>query len=126
MTPTYNANGNLTFSGALTKAGYQPYGESGTTAGTFRYTGAQIDAETNGLYDFRARIYSPVLGRFLQVDPIGAAGGINLYAYVGNDPVNLVGPLGYAPDGSSDASSDSGSFQLAMVDKSQLPARPIR
>jgi RHS repeat-associated protein len=81
-------------SGALTKAGYQTYGESGTTAGTFRYTGARIDAETNGLYDFRARIYSPVLGRFLQTDPIGTAGGVNLYAYVGNDPLNGLDPSG--------------------------------
>jgi RHS repeat-associated protein len=56
-------------SGATTKTGYQAYGESGSTAGTFRYTGARIDSETNGLYDFRARLYSPALGRFLQSDP---------------------------------------------------------
>jgi YD repeat-containing protein len=47
-------------SGTLTKTGYQLFGESGTTAGSFRYTGARIDAETNGLYDFRARVYSPI------------------------------------------------------------------
>jgi RHS repeat-associated protein len=64
-------------SGIITKTGYQAYGESGSTAGTFRYTGARIDAETNGLYDFRARIYSPALGRFLQADPIGIRGGMN-------------------------------------------------
>jgi RHS repeat-associated protein len=87
-------------SGTLSKAGYQPYGESGSTAGTFRYTGARIDAETNGLYDFRARMYSPILGRFLQTDPIGSAGGINLYAYVGNDPLNLLDLYGLAADGS--------------------------
>jgi RHS repeat-associated protein len=85
-------------SGALTKAGYQSYGESNVTSGTFRYTGARIDAETNGLYDFRARMYSPTLGRFMQVDPIGAAGGINLYAYVGNDPLNLIDPYGWVAD----------------------------
>jgi len=81
-------------SGALTKTGFQPFGESQSTAGSFRYTGARIDAETNGLYDFRARMYSPRLGRFLQTDPIGTVGGINLYAYVGNDPLNLIDPYG--------------------------------
>src|SRR5204863_2938208 len=81
-------------SGVITKTGYQSYGESGSTTGTFRYTGARIDAETNGLYDFRARMYSPVLGRFLQPDPIGVRGGMNLYAYVGNDPLNNWGPRG--------------------------------
>jgi len=84
--------------GTLTKGGFQPYGKSATTAGTFRYTGARIDAETNGLYDFRARIYSPALGRFMQTDPIGTAGGANLYAYVGNDPLNLTDPYGLAAD----------------------------
>jgi RHS repeat-associated protein len=85
-------------SGTLTKAGYQTWGESSVTSGTFRYTGARIDAETNGLYDFRARIYSPTLGRFMQADPTGYAGGINLYRYVRNDPLNLIDPLGLSPD----------------------------
>ncbi|MBW0005451.1 MAG: hypothetical protein JO216_18410 [Hyphomicrobiales bacterium] len=81
-------------SGALTKAGFQPFGKSPSTSGTFRYTGARIDAETNGLYGFRARIYSPTLGRFVQPDPIGTQGGVNLYAYVGNDPLNATDPTG--------------------------------
>lgn len=81
-------------SGALTKTGYRPYGESGSTAGTFRYTGLRIDPESNGLYYARARIYAPAWGRFLQPDPIGYAGGANLYTYVDNDPLNAVDPLG--------------------------------
>jgi RHS repeat-associated protein len=81
-------------SGAITKTGYQVFGESPSTAGTFRYTGARIDAETNGLYDFRARMYSAALGRFLQPDPIGYRGGTNLFAYVNNDPLNRVDPAG--------------------------------
>lgn len=82
----------------LTKAGYSPYGESANAPASFGYTGGRIDPETNGLYYYRARHYSPTLGRFLQVDPIGYSGGINLYAYVNNDPLNLLDPFGLSPD----------------------------
>lgn len=79
----------------------------------YRYTGRRFDSET-GLYYYRARYYSPVLGRFLQVDPVGYGDDLNLHAYVGNDPLNRVDPTGmyvdamgnYYPD--SDPSDDVG------------------
>lgn len=95
--------------GALTKMGYQPYGENlANLGGTFRYTGRRLDAETGGsaaepaaLYYYRARTYSPTWGRFLQPDPIGYAGGNNLYAYVNDDPLNFVDPQGLVLEGLS-------------------------
>jgi RHS repeat-associated protein len=87
--------GNLdSSSGALVKSGYLPYGASASTGGNFQYAGQRIDPETNGLYYSRARMYTPAWGRFMQPDPIGYAGGTNLYAYVGNDPLNNIDPLG--------------------------------
>jgi RHS repeat-associated protein len=89
--------GTLDSSGTLTKRAYRPFGESVSTTGSFAYTGQRIDPETNGLYYYRARMYSPNLGRFMQPDPIGYAAGTNLYLYVGDNPVNRVDPTGLRP-----------------------------
>jgi RHS repeat-associated protein len=49
---------------------------------------------TTGLYHYRFRDYSPALGRFLQPDPAGTIDGMNLYAYVSNNPLNWIDPWG--------------------------------
>jgi RHS repeat-associated protein len=73
---------------------YDEYGQPASgNIGAFGYTG-QMYLSAAGLYHYRMRAYSPALGRFLQTDPIGMAGGMNLYAYVGNDPINWLDPLG--------------------------------
>ncbi len=65
-------------------------------AGAFGY---QTEYSSNtepglGLMYLEQRYYDPDLGRFITPDPIGFAGGLNLYAYCGNDPVNAVDPRG--------------------------------
>jgi RHS repeat-associated protein len=89
--------------GTLSKTGYQAYGENPSlAAGSYQYTARRFDPETagstaqpSGLYYYRARMYSPAWGRFMQVDPIGyAAGDSNLYAYVADDPLDRTDPYG--------------------------------
>jgi len=57
------------------------------------YAGQYYDAETGLHYNYH-RYYDPSLGRYLRADPIGLAGGINLYAYVANNPINIFDPFG--------------------------------
>ena len=80
QTYEYDSFGNMKQHGHKVK---QPY----------TFTGREYDSET-GLYYYRARYYDPKIGRFISEDPIGFMGGINKYAYVGNNPVNWVDPLG--------------------------------
>jgi RHS repeat-associated protein len=90
------ANDATAATGAVTDSyAYSAFGESAAapTGNPWRYTGRYLDAET-GLYYYRARYYSPRLGRFLETDPMGTKDDPNLYMYVGLDPLNSVDPMG--------------------------------
>ena len=75
---------------------YDVFGEPNRVSGIgnpYMFTGRRYDPET-GLYYYRARYYSPELGRFLQPDPIRYEDGLNLYGYVLNNPVTEKDPYG--------------------------------
>jgi RHS repeat-associated protein len=87
-----------------TVVGTGSYGAFGTpntgtvTLGGFGFTGEQVDPETGFVY-LRNRYYDPTTSRFLTPDPLGFLGsGVNLYAYVGNNPATLTDPSGLAID----------------------------
>jgi RHS repeat-associated protein len=103
---TYSVHALVNDLGAVVERyDYTPYGEVTvlTSAGTplaaslvgnvYTFTGRELDAES-GLMHFRARAYSPKLGRFLQRDPAGFADGMNLYEYVLSRPSTWVDPFG--------------------------------
>jgi RHS repeat-associated protein len=61
---------------------------SSTVGNPFGYTGQVYDSEI-GLYHYRARAYSPALGRFLQLDPAGFVDGMNRYQYAGRESARV-------------------------------------
>jgi RHS repeat-associated protein len=99
-----DGNGNVTMlvdasGNQKAKYLYDPFGSTlgtwGTlaSANTYRFSSKEVDLQS-GLYYYGYRYYEPNLQRWPNQDPIEEEGGLNLYAYVGNNPVNFVDPSG--------------------------------
>jgi RHS repeat-associated protein len=73
--------------------------------------------QTTGLVAMGSRFYMSGIGRFLNRDPIGAAGGTNVYAYTNNNPVNNVDPSGLAKQ-----QDDGGDWAVSMADSTVDPS----
>jgi len=133
---TANASGAST--GAYV---YDPYGVPSTWPGErFRYTG-QIVLPDAQLYHYKARVYDPVFGHFLQTDPVGYGPDVNLYAYVHGDPIGHSDPAGQAVDCSSnsctieahsllelagDVAFVSGVYVERLIQNAMTPPAPVR
>jgi RHS repeat-associated protein len=82
------------------EADYKPFGEAevnpnSSVVNNFRFPGQYYDQETGLHYNYH-RYYDPSTGRYLTPDPIGQDGGVNLFTYVENNPINDYDPLGLA------------------------------
>jgi RHS repeat-associated protein len=72
--------------------------KSGTFDQPFQFSTKRYDPDT-GLSYYGYRFYSPAIERWMNRDPLGEEGGVNLYGFVANDPVNWIDPWGLAPAG---------------------------
>jgi len=107
----------------VAKQSYGPFGEPGPgDVGRFQYTG-QLWIPEVGLNLHRARFYSPNLARFVQSDPTLYDDGLNLYAYVHNDPINFWDPSGLQHDTSQ--GSHGGADDDVVITGRRRPSGPV-
>ncbi len=109
ITSLSSASGTVVQRYAYDTFGNMTITANGNISQPYTYTSREYDTET-GMYFYRARYYDPKVGRFVTKDPIGFGGGINVYAYVGNSPINLSDPYGLFHDGVRDYYGDERNY----------------
>jgi RHS repeat-associated protein len=101
----YNGTGNYCRTVATEQHCLDPWWYRGAFAyqrevsGRLGWFGTLVEAKEDGAHTLyrRHRYYDPQSGRFTQEDPLGLAGGLNLYGYADGDPINLSDPFGLCP-----------------------------
>jgi len=91
-------NGAVVWSAKYTAFGKAEIDPTSTVTSNLRFPGQYFDEESGLHYNY-FRFYDSETGRYLKVDPIGLYGGMNLYTYVSNDPINWVDVFGLCPCG---------------------------
>jgi RHS repeat-associated protein len=90
---SYDTFGMPTFTDYLTDSQNPTVVNHSVIGNDILFQGRRYDKETN-LYYYRARYYDPIMGRFLQTDPIGYRDSMNLYQAFNMNPVNIIDPMG--------------------------------
>ncbi|WP_158227156.1 RHS repeat-associated core domain-containing protein [Mangrovitalea sediminis] len=101
-------HGNIVWSGEYLAYGGLVLETPNGTDNPIRFPGQYHDPET-GLYYNRHRYYSPLLGHYIQPDPLGLKGGLNLYQYSWN-PIQHSDPLGLCNEGPAVVTSATGAM----------------
>ena len=117
---------------AIWRASYEPFGlatadedpdgDSTNFGLDLRFPGQVFDAESGG-HDNYFRTYDPTVGRYLEADPIGQLGGINVYEYADDNPANEVDPYGLYS--SLQATLDVANFLTGVADAASLGLGPL-
>ncbi|WP_130901095.1 RHS repeat-associated core domain-containing protein [Pseudomonas sp. Sample_11] len=99
--------------------GYYPFGETAWMAPEseieyrfIRYSGKEMDV--SGLYYYGARYYAPWLQRWVSADPAGDVDGLNLYGFVGNNPILFIDNDGNKKDLPSDVRQDIATYAKVL------------